>query len=79
MFQRSGPGHMLLHTEQKKMVQDRISLSLPKVKVKVKVKFGTKGHMCKSLKGKIEPLRGNSGPPQTRPSPPSSSWPLLAE
>ena len=48
MFRRSGPVHMLLHTDQNKMVQNQISLSL----TKVKVKFGTKGHMWRSSKGK---------------------------
>ena len=54
MFQRSGPGHMLLLTVQNKIVQDQISLSL----AKVKVKFGTKGHTWRSLKGKkiTEPM-----------------------
>ena len=58
MFRRSGPGHMLLLTVQNKIVQDQISLSLPKVKVK----FGTKGQR----KGKkLSPSGATQIPPNT--------------
>ena len=75
MFRRSGPGHMLLLTVQNKIVQDQISLSL----AKVKVKFGTKGHTWRSSKGKSWAPPGPLRSLPTYPSPPSSSWPLLAE